>query len=208
MRRLMNMRQRLHRSAATTILILIAITMVLLSPLALPALDDQQRDWERLSLIGESYGAISAVLGASAVVAVALTLVIQQRQLRDTRQLAIRQFHTELLTMAIQDPELLKAWGDFNRPDGVEPKLVVYTNLVLNYFILLHETGSATSDEIRLHLRFMATSEWVRAYWASTADIWRTGHAGSTQGIVDLISNELSTPTSDPAPQNPQEQPD
>ncbi|GAA4680889.1 hypothetical protein Prum_051510 [Phytohabitans rumicis] len=157
-------------------------------------LDDDGRDWERLSLIGQSYGAISAVLAAAAVVAVALTLILQQRQIRDARRLAIRQFHTNLLAMAIEDPELLQAWGQFHQPEGTAPRLTVYTNLVLNYFVLLHQTGTADLDEIRLHLKFMATSEWARNYWESTADIWATAYSGKSGEIVDVFAQELGRP--------------
>jgi hypothetical protein len=87
------------------------ILLIVFSPLALSILDDGQRNWERLSLIGQSYGAISAVLAAAAVIGVALTLILQQRQMRESRRLAIRQFHTDLLAMAIDKPELLASDG-------------------------------------------------------------------------------------------------
>lgn len=169
--------------------------LIVFSPLALPILDDGQRDWERLSLIGQSYGAISAVLAAAAVIAVALTLIVQQRQMREARRLAIRQFHTDLLAMAIDKPELLQAWGQTPQPEGAEPRLTTYTNLVLNYFVLLHQTGSADLQEIRLHLKFMATSEWARSYWASTEAIWTTAYSGRSRRIVDVFAEELGRPS-------------
>jgi hypothetical protein len=81
--------------------------------------------------------------------------------MREARRLAIRRFHTDLLAMAIDKPELMQAWGQAPQPEGAEPRLTTYTNLVLNYFVLLHQTGSADLDEIRLHLKFMATSDWA-----------------------------------------------
>jgi hypothetical protein len=132
------------------------------------------------------------VLAAAAVIAVALTLIIQQRQMREARRLAIRQFHTDL--MAIDKPELLQAWGQAPQPEGAEPRLTVYTNLVLNYFVLLHETGSANLAEIRLHLKFMATSDWARSYWESTAHIWATAYSGKSRRIVEIFAEELAQP--------------
>ncbi|GLH95876.1 hypothetical protein Pa4123_11480 [Phytohabitans aurantiacus] len=187
---------------ATSILLILAVALIVASPLALRFLDSEEHDWERLSLIGQSYGAISAVLAAAAVIAVAMTLGLQQRQMRDARRMAIRQFQTDLLAMAINDPDLLQAWGQFPRPEGVEPRLTVYTNLVLNYFILLHQTGAANIDEIRMHLRFMATSEWVRSYWQSTEDVWRTGYPSKKGGIIAVFSEELGT-----SPQAAQQEP-
>jgi hypothetical protein len=179
---------------ATTLALITTILLIVFSPLALSILDDGQRDWERLSLIGQSYGAISAVLAAAAVIGVALTLILQQRQMRESRRLAIRQFHTDLLAMAIDKPELLQAWGPAPQPDGAEPRLTTYTNLVLNYFVLLHQTGSADLEEIRLHLKFMATGEWARSYWESTASIWTTAYSGRSRQIVDVFAEELGRP--------------
>jgi hypothetical protein len=184
--------------AATTATLVGVIILIVFSPLALQVLDDDNRDWERLSLIGQSYGAISAVLAAAAVVAVALTLMLQQRQMREARRLAIRQFHTNLLVMAIENPDLLPAWGHVPRPDGADPRLTLYTNLVLNYFVLLHQTGSANLEEIRLHLRFMAASEWARSYWESTAEIWNTAYSGKSRQILDVFAEELGQPRQDP----------
>jgi hypothetical protein len=183
---------------ATTLALAGAIVLIIFSPLALPILDNGDRDWERLSLIGQSYGAISAVLAAAAVVAVAFTLILQQRQIREARRLAIRQFHTNLLAMAMDNPDLLQAWGHAPQPEGADPRLTTYTNLVLNYFVLLHQTGSASTDEIKLHLRFMATSEWARSYWRSTAHIWTTAYTGKSRQIVDIFADELGQPPTKP----------
>ncbi|BCB79753.1 hypothetical protein GCM10022251_40150 [Phytohabitans flavus] len=182
---------------ATALALVATVALIVLSPLALPILDDSDRDWERLSLIGQSYGAISAILAAAAVVGVAFTLILQQRQMREARRLAIRQFHTNLLAMAIENPELLQAWGNFPHPKDAEPRLTVYTNLVLNYFVLLHQTSSADLEEIRLHLRFMANSEWARRYWRDAAEGWTATYTGRSRQIIDIFAEELGQPKAD-----------
>ncbi len=50
---------------------LAAIVLIFLSPLALGFIASGNTDWNQLSLIGQSYGAISAILAALAVLGVA-----------------------------------------------------------------------------------------------------------------------------------------
>jgi hypothetical protein len=182
---------------AATLALASSVALIAFSPLALTIIDDGDRDWERLSLIGQSYGAISAVLTAAAVIGVAMTLVLQQRQMRESRRLAIRQYHMNLLSMALENPELLRAWGNFPHPEGAEPRLTVYTNLVLNYFVLLHQTGSADTEEIRLHLKSMASGDWARQYWESAAEGWYAAYSGNSRKIVDVFAEELGRPKKD-----------
>jgi hypothetical protein len=175
------------------ILVFLSVAVLIVaSPLILILVDTDNIDWNRLSSIGQSYGAVSALLSAAAVGGVVLALIVQNEQSRDIRRFEIRELHRELLKMAIDRPILLQAWGNFPAREVGDPSLVVYTNLVLNYFVLLHQTGTATLDEIKGHLSFIANSEWMQTYWAETAQTWRTGYRGRAQEIIELIDEEFS----------------
>ncbi len=76
--------------------------------------------------------------------------------------------------MAIDDPDLLRTWGKIPIADSQSPKLSVYANLVLNYMIMLYDSGTAELDEIGLHLHAMAAGDWMPEYWASTRTNWQT----------------------------------
>ena len=100
--------------------------LVLASPLALPVLDDVgDRDWRRLSEIGQTYGAVSAVLSALALGGVAGSLALQRqpaeldrRSAKLDRELAFRSVHTELLMFGIQNPDLLEMFGRWARAES------------------------------------------------------------------------------------------
>ncbi len=72
-----------------------------------------------------------------------------------------------------------------------DPSLIVYTNLILNYYILIYETDTAGLDEIRIYLRFMSHRDWIRRYWAETRDIWLASRTGRRRAIIDLFESEL-----------------
>ena len=171
---------------------LAVIVLIFLSPLALGFIADDGTDWNQLSLIGQSYGAISAILAALAVLGVVLSLRLQQQQIADNRRMMIREQQRELLIMAINDPELLRAWGKISFAYSEDPRLSVYTNLVLNYLIMLHETGTAGLNEIRLHLRMMAADDWMPEYWESTRQVWRTTYPAGSHPVVDLMDEILT----------------
>lgn len=184
-------RPRLARRLAGTLLVILIVGMIALSPLALVALNNKRVDWERLSAIGQSYGAVSAILSAVAVGGVIITLVLQSEQSKDARRFAIREMHRELLRMAIEKPLLLKAWGEFPARTEADPALIVYTNMVLNYFVLLHQAGAASLEEIRAHISFLANGDWTQRYWAETVDVWRTAFPGREREIIEAIDDEF-----------------
>ncbi|HKT04895.1 MAG TPA: DUF6082 family protein [Rugosimonospora sp.] len=188
---LVRTRRRTVRRLARVLIALAALVLICLSPLALLAIDTNRIDWNRLSSIGQSYGAISAVLSAAAVGGVAVTLILQNEQAKDARRFAVREMHRELLRMAIDRPGLLDAWGPFPARDTATPELAVYTNLVVNYLVLLHQTGAAKVDEIRAHARFMATGEWPQQYWSATAETWRAAFSGADNEIINVIDDEF-----------------
>jgi hypothetical protein len=67
---------------ATLLLLVIVLTsgLIAASPLALGLLDRQSRDWERLSWLGQTYGAASALLAVLALIGVAVSLTMQARE--------------------------------------------------------------------------------------------------------------------------------
>ncbi len=65
-------------------------SLVALSPLMLERLDGQAQDWERLSFIGQTYRAASAILSVLALIGVSVSLLLQAREAKATREQALR----------------------------------------------------------------------------------------------------------------------
>ena len=101
----MNISSRLGRLifAASIILATFAgLALVTASPLALRSLANlHQFDWPRLSNVGQTYGAISAMLVVIGLSGVAVTVFLQVRESRHTRVQAARTRHYDLMRMAL-----------------------------------------------------------------------------------------------------------
>jgi uncharacterized BrkB/YihY/UPF0761 family membrane protein len=114
------------RSALPTILLLLtalmAIALIGISPIALGVFHGGTGRWERLSFIGQTYGAASAIVSVLALVGIVLTLSYQAREAKLAREETRRQAVGDLLRMAMEDPDLDECWGPVPPPD--DPKRV------------------------------------------------------------------------------------
>jgi hypothetical protein len=158
------------RASLTITLILIVVLgvgLIGVSPLALSVFGGATGHWERLSYIGGTYGAASAILSVLAVIGVAVTLVQQGRESRAARLHAIRDNHNHLIEMAMGDPELNKVWGPGGLGDPfVDQRQSMYANMIVSQWQMSYETRSLTET----HLRFLA-----REFFAGTIgrEFWR-----------------------------------
>jgi hypothetical protein len=78
-----------RRALMTTLLLLVIVfvsCLVAASPFALRMLDLQSRDWERLSWVGQTYGAASALLSVLALIGIAVSLTLQARESNASRE--------------------------------------------------------------------------------------------------------------------------
>jgi len=66
--------------------VVIVSGLVAVSPFALNLLSPNATDWTQLSLIGQTYGAASALLAVIALLGVAVSLLMQAREARASRQ--------------------------------------------------------------------------------------------------------------------------
>jgi uncharacterized membrane protein len=97
------------------LIVLLAVGLIALSPIALGLYEGATSEWERLSFIGQTYGAASAVLSVLALIGVVVTLRVQARETRLAREEARRAAIGDLLRMAMDDPDLDEC-GDLCRP--------------------------------------------------------------------------------------------
>src|SRR3569833_2312821 len=120
------MRRGAPGSSRVSLIVILLLIVVLsggligASPLALDVFQGSTSHWNRLSAIGQTYGAASAVQSVLAVIGVAVTLTLQTRDSRALRLQAIRESHFRLLEMAMNDPELYNVWG----PSGLSEPFV------------------------------------------------------------------------------------
>jgi hypothetical protein len=104
--------RRVRLIMVVTVLTIALLVLVVLSPLILEELGASVRiNWAQLSNIGQTYGAVSALLTAMALLGVVASLFLQARDVKNSREQAWRTFHHELIRMELDDPLYMTALG-------------------------------------------------------------------------------------------------
>lgn len=155
----------------------LALAAVLLSPFALGLLNVRGVDWDRLSAIGQTYGAASALLSGLALGGVALSVLLQVTANRRDRIQLARGLHLELTRMALDDPTLLECWG--GAPVEEDERQLVYINLIVSYWQARWDTGASGEAEIRRFAADLFKAEIGRRFWRRHGANRIAGQAGS-----------------------------
>lgn len=195
--------RELFSGVAVACIVVGLVVSILLSPLALQALARKKLNWSLLSNIGQSYGAASAVLSALAFFAVAVALILQVRQARESRGYSIREIHSSLLRIAMENHKYLDVWGAFPAPGELDRDVVVYANLVMNYLALLHETKTSDLREVKYHVAAIFDGATGRAYWESCRDVWLKFSRGRSKALAKVIDDEYQRAIASGPPKRP-----
>ncbi|MER7546516.1 DUF6082 family protein [Actinomadura sp.] len=185
-----------------SLLALVVLSLIGASPWALQAFGGSTARWERLSFIGQTYGAASALLAAVALVGIVATLIFQARETKIAREEARRIAIAELLKMAMDDPDLDEAWGPV--PAGESRKArrqLMYINMIISEWQMSFETKALPETRLRAISREMFSAHPGRAYWRearqarlSTSD---TKRARRFHRILDEEYNRAPAPPPD-----------
>jgi len=160
-------------AAVTTLLVvLIAVGLIGVSPIALGLFHGATSDWERLSFIGQTYGAASAVVAVLALAGVVVTLSYQSREIKRAREATRRQAHTELLRMAMQDPDLDECWGPVPQPDDPKTrKQRLYTNMILTAWETSFEMKLTPENRLRAMANELFQGQSGRDFWQGEREL-------------------------------------
>lgn len=178
-------RVRLLYYCVASAILAVFIAAVSLSPFALRRIDHLgEVDWIKLSYVGQTYGAISAILAAIALVGVAASISLQVRDARYNRWAEIRARHYDLMKMALDDPMYMNA---FSWPEKAYKtrQLGAYINLLLSLWETQWEFGDIQESQLRQHLAGTLSTPAGRNYWA-TAGAVRTKYDSMTRQQRDF----------------------
>ncbi|WP_203990415.1 DUF6082 family protein [Sphaerisporangium rufum] len=187
-------------------LVLTATALVVLSPLAIDAIDDGGQ-WSRRSEIGQTYGAAAALLSVLALAAIAFSLVLQAREVKLAREQASRATHNELITMALNDPDYRECWGVFSTErDERSIRQQLYTNLVVSYWQTRFELGTFSETHLRHGAATVFSARPGRVFWRDAREARiRTSQTRKARRFHSILDEEyqksLATmPTLEAAP--------
>jgi hypothetical protein len=181
--------------------VLIAVTSmlgsVLLSPLLIRRVGTGRSvDWTRLSEVGQTYGAASAILSTLAISGVVISLLFQARQARAQQIQVLRGYHLELLRETLENPRLyIPCWGwtiDVPTVDGKRQR--IFTIMTMNYARMGYEVGVISELSLRVVLADFFNGEIGRKYWERARHDWTLV---STKGrrerrFVRIVENEYT----------------
>jgi Family of unknown function (DUF6082) len=167
------------RKAARVILVaslsLLGLGIILISPVGLKLISLVRGvNWVELGNVGQTYGAISAVISGVALGGVALSLFLQSRDFNLSRTQAMRNYHSDLVRFSIENPSFISSWG-FIPPrdsDMEEMRRIGFLNMIVNFWKDGYETRAFDDDEIRLNFSQMFQGEAGRSYWMSSRLAW------------------------------------
>jgi hypothetical protein len=159
---------------------------------------------ERWSQIGQAVEPIGVFYSGAALFAVIVALAIQRRQLRTqarelslalreqerSSEISLRQLHTDLIKMAIDDPELADVWPPM-APGIRGGRTDHYCNLILNLQKVAYEAGTIEKTELAGVLRYLMSSPQMYSFWTKA----RSARIVVTEGDPgeDFFTAEVDT---------------
>lgn len=175
---------------------LIAIVgLVILSPFALTELAGFRINWLKLSNVGQTYGAVSALLSSLALVGVAVSLLYQSRDNQNAREQTTRNLQFELIRMAMGDPSLMTASGapwDLDIPsDSSSIRQFLYVQLWVSFLggnFTIGELPESAVRHIAGHELFR--SEAGRNYWAAVGQAQTANSGGRRRRFFHILDDE------------------
>jgi hypothetical protein len=187
------------------LIVLLAIGLIAASPAVLELYGGATGEWERLSFIGQTYGAASAVLSVLAVIGVVVTLRLQARETKLAREEARRQAIADLLKMAMDDPDLSECWGPTGLADP--PKVQrqqIYVNLIVSEWRQSYESKALPERRLRRIANEMFQGEPGRSYWrAARENRLSTSGSDTERRFHEILDEEyqraLAAPAEEPS---------
>ncbi len=210
------MSRRWVRSVAVGMAVVLGVAAVAAS-LVLPVvllLRVDDRTLDRWSKIGEAVSAVGVFFSGAAFIGIALTFFLQRRDLQNQRsqlnvaledqrrssEVSLRQIHTDIVKMAIDDGELLGVWPEMG-PGIKETRKDHYCNLVLNLQKVAYETRTIELEELRGALRHLMTSSDIHSFWARVREA-RGAVTGGDEG-EDFFTAEVDAAFAETRPPDP-----
>lgn len=187
--------------------LIVAIALIGFSPYALDLFTGAKGYWERLSFIGQTYGAASALLAVLALIGVAVSLVFQARESRATREQAFRDANTEMLKMAMDDPAYAECWGG-NLASGEprEQRQSMYVNMILTQWEMGYETGAIGETHIRALAARLFEGRVPWEFWRRVRELrLETAESRRARRFQTMIDEEFQrAPEPPPRPEAPE----
>jgi Family of unknown function (DUF6082) len=197
--------RRMFLVAVTTAFCIAIVALVILSPFALVELAHFRHDWSQLSNIGQTYGAVSALVSSLALGGVIVSLLFQARDNQNAREQTTRTLQLELIKLELDDPALMTAlgapWG-LNLPAESGPiREFLYVQMWVSFWGGNYTIGEMSDSNVRsLGSRELFRSEAGRTYWAAVGHVQMESSTGRRNRFFRILDEEYRKAVSSGVP--------
>lgn len=161
--------------------LIVFVFCVAVTPFILNLVAPKALDWGRLSDISQSYGAVSLVISAAALLGVVTSIAFQAKQARIEGEQTFRAAHRELTMVTLGDSALLRCWEPPRIPmTEARWKQAIVTNLIVSMWASDHHLGRLNDGALRVVLRAYFRGEVARVHWENSGPMWRD-HMGALE---------------------------
>lgn len=191
----------LARRSILAIFIIIGLStvvgLVILSPLGLAGIAHFRNDWLQLSDIGQTYGAVSAILSGLALVGIIASLQYQARDSRNAHEQMMRTFQFELIKLELDDPSLIAAtgapWGRNIPSDVASLREFLYVQMWVSFWASIYATGGMRASVVRsLASDEIFKGEAARTYWSAVGQQQLATSKGRYNQFFRLLDEEYN----------------
>jgi hypothetical protein len=174
---------------------MVIVGLAILSPLALAGISHFRDDWLQLSNIGQTYGAVSAILSALALGGIIASLLYQARDSRNAHEQRTRTFQFELIKLELEDPSLMVAtgapWGVDIPSDTASLREFLYVQMWVSYLAGSYATGEISASTARqLAGLELFHGKAGRTYWAAVGARQIANSKGRYNQFYRLLDDE------------------
>lgn len=201
----------LHRPIAIIALcfgLVIILGLVVISPLALDVFSGYRLNWPELSNIGQTYGAVSALLSSLALFGVIVSLLFQARDSRAAHEQVTRTFHFDLLKMAMDDPALMTAvgapWGLPIPRESQRIRQHLYIQMWVSFLVGNYVIGESSESLVRyVAAHELFRSEAGRSYWEAIGRVELGLNRGRRRRFYSILDEEYTKVLAEGVPVSP-----
>ncbi|MFC7531018.1 DUF6082 family protein [Actinoplanes sp. GCM10030250] len=183
---------RLLRLSLIVFALIAVLSLVVLSPIGMRWFADGQADWSQLSDIGQAYGGISAILSTLAILGVAVSLILQNRQVRAEQALTLRNRQMEIIKITIDNPELAIQEPEYGGDTGAI-LLGMHSNLWMQQWRMAWDLGFIGDAEVRNQAAQLFMDERRHHWWDQFGPGWDgdARHFKSGTSFVSLVDQGM-----------------
>src|SRR5882724_5697258 len=140
---------------------------------------------------------LSTIVSIAALLAVAISLLVQQQQARSAQMVGARERHFELIKLMLEHPEL-----DYNaipRPATDDRLTTIGMSLWVAHWNTLWHIGKLDEKALRFNLSDLFANPEARTWWHKVGGAWSSKGSRQERRFIKVVTEECDSAVSTPS---------